>query len=89
MNLTPDQLTEVEQMAELFMSADEIAVNIEVDTEEFEISIKIQSGEIYQAYMKGILKTKIALRKAILSSAINGSSPAQQMMKEFENKSKI
>lgn len=89
MNLTLDQLTEVEQMAELFMSADEIAVNIEVDPEEFEISIKIQSGEIYQAYMKGILKTKIALRKAILSSAINGSSPAQQMMREFENKSKI
>lgn len=89
MNLTQEQLLEVEEMASLFLTVNEIAVNVEVDPEELELCLKTEAGEVYQAYFKGILKTKIALRKSILSSALNGSSPAQAMMKEFEIKSKL
>ena len=89
MNLTADQLTEVEEMAALFLSVCEIAINIEADSDAFDLCIKSEQGPVFTAYMKGVLRTKIALRKAILSSALNGSSPAQQMMKEFEIKSKL
>lgn len=89
MNLTADQLIEVEEMAALFLSLSEIAINIEEDPEQFDLCIKSEQGPVFMAYMKGVLRTKIALRKSILSSALNGSSPAQQMMKEFEIKSKL
>ena len=89
MNLNEEQLSEIEVMSSLYFSVSEIAINIEVDPEELSLCLQTEEGPVFKAYMKGLLKTKIELRKAILQSALNGSSPAQQMMKEFEQKSKL
>jgi len=86
MNLKEEQYKEIESMASMFFSAEEIAINIEVDPDEFVELILTKQGEEYKAYFKGWLTTETQLRKSILQSALNGSSPAQQMMKEYKNK---
>lgn len=43
----------------------------------------------YRAYRRGRLRTEAELRSAIRQAALNGSSPAQQMMISFLNDSDI
>ncbi|MFZ4401480.1 MAG: hypothetical protein ACOYO1_15700 [Bacteroidales bacterium] len=88
MNFSEEQLKEIERMAAMFFTAEEIAVNIEVDAEDFAILILAKQGPAYMSYMTGWLKTDVELRKCILQSALNGSSPAQQMMKEYQNRAR-
>jgi len=93
MNFSEEQLKEIEEMAGLFLSAETIAVNLELnddDTEYFiaAIECKNMKNPIVAAYYTGRLKSKIELRKAIKQSALNGSSPSQQMMLNFLKESK-
>ena len=87
MNLTEEQLNEVEELAGLFFSPEEIAVNLELDQEEteyFSEAIECKSRAYFvKAYYKGRISTEIELRKAIKQSAMNGSSPSQQMMLNY------
>jgi hypothetical protein len=95
MNLNEEQLkdiySEVEEMAGLFFSADEIAINFgynEEQTEDFVFAVENkQMSGIVSAYWKGRLTAEITLRKAIKQSALNGSSPSQQMMLNFQKES--
>lgn len=86
MNFTQEQLDEIEAMATLFLPPDDIAINIGVDPDEFTELINIKSGTGYQAFFKGWMKTEVELRQSILQAALNGSSPAQQMMLNYQNK---
>lgn len=88
MHLTEEQLKEIESMSQLFFTPEEIALNIEVDPYEFLLLIKSHSGPAYKAYMAGRLSSEIELRKAVQLSALHGSSPAQQMMRDWHNRSK-
>lgn len=94
MNLNEDQLSEIEEMAGLFFSPEDIAVNLELDDEDTELFVaavasrntrNLQAG----AYLKGWLCAEITLRKAIQQSALNGSSPSQQMMLNYQKESRI
>jgi len=87
MNLTAEQYKEIETMASLFFSAEQIAINIEVDPDEFTELIETHQGDAYKAYFSGRITTETQLRQSILQSAINGSSPAQQLMIEFQKRS--
>jgi hypothetical protein len=89
MNLNEEQLREIESMAELFFSPAEIAANLEVDCDDFIAVLKTEKGLIYQAFTRGQLQTKTKLRDSILSAALNGSSPAQQIMRDLEKQAKI
>jgi hypothetical protein len=62
-------------------------MNLEVDPDEFSILIIAGNTPEAQAYAKGRLTTDMQLRAAILQSALNGSSPSQQLMKEYQNRS--
>ena len=86
MNFTKDQLEEIENMAELFYDPETIALNIEVDPEDFSFIIKSKKGTAYQAFFKGWLKGDIALLKSIQTAANNGSNPAQNAMLNFQRK---
>jgi len=80
MLLTEEQIKEIETMAELFFSLDQIAVNAEIDPEEFRAEVQSKSGEAYIAYITGWFRGEIPLRKSITEAAANGSNPAQQML---------
>ena len=88
MNLTTDQLKEIESMASLFFTPEEIAINIEVDPDEFVEMLVAKTGDGYKRYIKGSLSTEVDLRRAILKAALHGSTPAQQMMRDWQNRSK-
>lgn len=85
---TEDELKLIEEMAELFYSPGEIAINLQVDPEEFNLQIKVGENQIHNSFYTGWFKGDIELRKSIAQASKNGSSPAQTMMKQFQDKSK-
>lgn len=94
MNLSEEQLSMVEEMAGLFFPPEMIAVNLELmadDTEFFVNAVIMQNleSDITKAYFKGWLEAEISLRKAVKQSALNGSSPSQQMMINYKREGKI
>jgi len=94
MNLNEQQLTEVEELAGLFFSPADVAINLELDEDETDcfvaaVECKSTSAPIVAAYMRGWLSADITLRKAIKQSALNGSSPSQQMMLNYQKESRI
>ena len=94
MSLTEEQLNEVEEMAGLFFSPGEIALNLEFSEEQSEgfklaVQTKMMDVRIVRAYFKGWLTTEVELRKAIKQSALNGSSPSQQMMQTYQREGRV
>jgi hypothetical protein len=87
MNLNAEQLNEVEEMAGLFFSIEDIADNLELDDaelEELQTDMQMKRGNFYKAYRRGWLCSQVKLRKQIEKAAENGSNPAQQMMLNFQ-----
>lgn len=89
MNLNEKELEMIRKMAGLFYSPKEIAIIVEAPPEEFEAEIKCGTCPIFLAYMKGYLEADIDMRQSIMQSALNGSSPAQTMLREIQRQSKI
>ena len=93
MNLTEEQLKEVEHMAGLFFSIGEICAVLELDEETadyFDSCVSVKNNHPFVlAYTKGRLLAQVELRTSIKQAALNGSNPAQAQMVEFFNKSKI
>ena len=93
MNFSEEQLEEVESMASLFYSVDDIMIAIEIDftnEEEFKDILLLESSHpLFKAYHRGRLTSDIQLRTSIKMAALNGSNPAQSAMKDYFNQSKL
>lgn len=94
MNLSEEQLNMVEELAGLFFSPEMIAINLELneeDTERFCLLIQLKRTEMPEvaAYYKGWLLAEISLRRAIKQSAMNGSSPSQAQMLNYQKEGKV
>lgn len=93
MNLTEEQLKEVETMAGLFFRPEDIMTILGIpvyDTSDFFETIEIKTEHpLYKAYHKGRLAALVELRTAIKQAALNGSNPAQGQMIEYFNKSML
>ncbi len=87
MHLQEEQINEIIEMARLFFSPEDIAINIGVDVESFKLEILSQRGEVFAAFKKGWLLGEIPLRKSIARAAENGSNPAQVKMLELKTAS--
>ncbi len=92
MNFTEEQLNEIEEMAGLFFSPEDIAINLQLTEEEsdyFEACIDCRSqSSCSDAYHTGRLTSEIILRRAVKQSALNGSNPSQLAMLNFHRESK-
>lgn len=93
MNLTEEQLKEVETLAGLFFRPEDIIRILGIphhQLSDFEDMILLNpKSPIYQFYHRGRLKALVELRQAIRQAALNGSNPALTEMMEYFNKSKI
>lgn len=93
MNLTEEQLREIEQLAGLFFSPAEIMINLEIPLhleDEFRDIILLKNDNpIFKAYNKGRITAEVELRQSIKQAALNGSNPAQNSMLNFYLQSKI
>lgn len=91
MNLTEEQLSEVEAMAGLFFTVEDICAVLELDAETadyFDSCIKVKNNHPFvRAYIKGRLSSEVQLRTAVKQAALNGSNPAQNTMIEYFKKS--
>ena len=92
MNLTEEQLNEVEAMAGLFFTVEDICTVLELDSETvdyFDSCISVKNNHPFvKAYFKGRLSAEVQLRTAVKQAAMNGSNPAQNTMIDYFNKSR-
>jgi hypothetical protein len=88
MTYTSDELQTIEDMAALFYSYKDIAIVLEVDVEEFKALMRLEEGNAYSRYQKGWITSDMSIRKSLLESAVNGSSPAQMMLMELNKENK-
>jgi len=79
MKLTKDQLDEVENLSSYFFSCDEIAIVLGLEPADLEDELLDDASDVYRAYQRGKLKSKLELRKSILTLAKQGSGPAQTL----------
>jgi len=93
MNLTEEQLKEVEAMAGLFFTVEYICVVLELDSETadyFDSCISVKNNHPFvKAYFRGRLLAEVQLRTAVKQAALNGSNPAQSTMIDYFNKSQV
>jgi hypothetical protein len=79
----PSELEQIEEYAALFLTIDEIAVLLDVNTEDLRREIKGQNTGRAKAYLKGKLRTVIELRRQTLQFAQKGSPQAETAMLDF------
>jgi len=87
MNLTDEQLSQLEEMSEALMPANEIAMLIGISSTEInsfeEICKTHKNSPIYLAFQKGRLKTKLELQKSIIKLAKHGSPAAEPIAEKY------
>lgn len=83
MILSNEQLEEVTEFAQSLMTRKEVALILGVNATEFIEAANKPDDPIYQAYMKGYLQTRAAIRKSVVTHASAGSSPAQTLAVSF------
>lgn len=88
MNLTTEQLSELENLAYKLIEIPLMAVILEVDELTLRDALRVPESSEYKAYYKGYGKQLLELRESIIRSAKNGSNPAQEqlmrIMQRFE-----
>lgn len=89
MELTEEQLKEIQSFAEAFMDPDTIAMILQIDREEFRKEIRTENSPAYIAFMTGMLKTEAAIRKATITFAKQGSTPALTAAIKFRDELKL
>ena len=93
MNLNAEQLDMVEEMAGLFFSPEDISICLELselESDEFAdgVAFKATGKTIVASYLRGWLSGEVLLRKAIKQAALNGSSPSQQQLLNFQKENR-
>lgn len=76
MSISEAELKEVEQFSYSMMSISEIALILEVDLDSFAREVFNVESHISKAVNRGQLRAKADVRKAIITAAASGSTPA-------------
>ena len=83
MNLKPEQLKAVEDLAYRLISPEMVAISIGVDEFDFIHAVRTPGTEARNAYYKGYLQQTVEVREGIIKTAKNGSNPAQVELLKF------
>lgn len=86
MELTDDQLAEIEVFGANFFNPNQIAIVLGVDPDELTDELTDNETLGYKSYQRGRLMTTLEIRKSIITLAKQGSGPAQTLaMRMIEN----
>lgn len=85
MNLTPQQLDKIKDLAYRVIPIQLIANAIEVDELEFVDDVCTPGTASRRAYLTGSMQQMVESREFIIKSARNGSNPAQAELLKFLN----
>ena len=80
---TPELLIEVEKLATLQFFVDEIAISLRIDREKFRKAVKAGGNPLADAFERGRITSEAEVRRAVLTQAKQGSTPAQKMILEM------
>ncbi len=80
MHLNQEQIKAIEDMAYLLIKPELIAINIEVDEQDFIDLLKIPGSQPRKAYYKGYIRQLMELRRFTIKSAGNGSNPSIEQL---------
>lgn len=89
MELTQQQLQEIEALAGVFFPLKKIAIVLELDAKALSKAYENEGSAVYQAVERGKLTQEAELRKVIFTLAKGGSSPAQSMAMKIIDWEKI
>lgn len=88
MNLTEEQLKEIEELAGLFLEPDEIAVLTNIDIDFFNQQLERKKGDIYLAYVRGKTISKREIHQNVVKMAKHGSPQAEELANLLIDKQK-
>jgi hypothetical protein len=83
MNLTEAQLKDIEELAGLFLSPEEIAILVDIDENQFLQQIAYKKGNAYTAYFRGKTLSKRDIHINIVKMAKHGSPQAEELAREM------
>lgn len=89
MNLTEEQIKEIEELAGLFLEADEIAVLTNIDIDVFNQQLERKKGDIYLAYLRGKTVSKREIHQNVVKMAKHGSPQAEELANILIDKQKL
>jgi uncharacterized protein (DUF952 family) len=76
---------QVKTLAALHYSPQQIAVMLSIDDAQLTDWMEDKTSEFYKNYWSGYYETDIQLRNAVKKLALAGSSPAQSMLKRYQD----
>lgn len=88
MNLTEEQIKEIEELAGLFLEPDEIAVLTNIDIDVFNQQLERKKGDIYLAYLRGKTISKREIHQNVVKMAKHGSPQAEELANILIDKQK-
>jgi len=89
MNLSDEQLADIEKYANLFFSYKEIAILLKISIETFKSEVTDCYSEIYKSYQRGKLISECEIREEIIKMAKFGSAVAQIEALKLINNQKL
>lgn len=93
MNLSDNQLQQIEEMAAALLPPSEIAILIDLAADQRELFCEIckrhVSSPIYTAYHRGRLQTKYELRRTVIKLAKAGSPAAEPLADKYMREQNI
>lgn len=89
MEYSPEQISQVEKMASIYLPISDMAVILGLPTERLKFDIQMKDTEISQAYQRGKASSKVKLRAQEMQLALVGSPLAlatvQQNLMDMED----
>ena len=82
-DLTDEEKQSIKDFGSVGFTYQEVSINLGIPCNELFDQWENQKGEVYELYMQGRLQSEFNIRKSILDSAINGSSPSMVKMMDF------
>lgn len=81
--LNDEELKTLERLGENFMSKEDCAKTLELDSYDFLQELRNKNSDAHKAYYRGFLKRKLEVRESIMEVALRGSNPAQVQVLKF------
>ncbi|MFN0276754.1 MAG: hypothetical protein ACKVPJ_13490 [Chitinophagales bacterium] len=85
MELSIEQLQEIEKWAGLWYNPDEICIAMGLSFEDMEIRFYDETDPVFQSYQKGKIITESKTRQKIQKLASDGSPSAQLLAHKYSN----
>lgn len=80
MHFSEEQLKIIEEMGYRLFPPYLVAINLEINEDDFIDEIHTPKSSARTAYYKGLIRHKNDVHEKIISAAINGSNPAQDQL---------